>query len=199
MSLSGADAKSSYRSFCVTNPAAHSLSYIEREASFHCWCNWLRTFGVNGGTAEAWTSRLLVFRAGSESRLPAGCDRLEGNALDGSSFIGAVPESDVYVHLVGVAHPIYQEVRAQCEELIIKAGLNATILRPWYILGPRRWWPLVLTPIYSIAERFPATRAGALRLGRVRHHEMVRALANAVEAPAATGQRYFDVPGIRAA
>lgn len=207
--------------------------------------------GATGYVGAALTQELLkrghhvcgLFRAGSESRLPFGCDRLEGNALEPASFIGAMPESDVYVHLIGVAHPspakarefreidlrsleisvevalrrgvrhfvfvsvarpapvmkAYQNVRAQCEELIIKAGLSATILRPWYILGPGHWWPVVLIPLYSVAEWFGATRAGALRLGLVRHHEIVRALANVVEGPAPAGQRYLDVPGIRAA
>src|SRR4029077_11060519 len=41
---------------------------------------------------------------------------------------------------VRVAHPAplmkaYIEVRSQCEEMIGRSGLNATILRPWYVLG----------------------------------------------------------------
>jgi uncharacterized protein YbjT (DUF2867 family) len=30
----------------------------------------------------------------------------------------------------------YIEVHAECEALVRQSGMNATILRPWYILGP---------------------------------------------------------------
>ena len=48
-----------------------------------------------------------------------------------------------------------------------ESGLNATILRPWYVLGPGRRWPLVLTPLYWLMEAIPSTRDGARRLGLV--------------------------------
>lgn len=44
-------------------------------------------------------------RAGSESKLPAGCEIALGNALDSSSFMNAVSPAHTYVHLVGVSHP----------------------------------------------------------------------------------------------
>jgi uncharacterized protein YbjT (DUF2867 family) len=90
----------------------------------------------------------------------------------------------------------YLEVRARCEETIRDLGLNATILRPWYVLGPGHRWPFALVPFYWLAERIPATRAGALRLGLVTFRQMVRALARAVEEPAA-GVRVMGVPEIR--
>jgi nucleoside-diphosphate-sugar epimerase len=54
---------------------------------------------------------------------------------------------------VSVAHPApvmrtYIEVRSRGEELIRQSGLNATILRPWYVLGPGHYWPYVLAPLY---------------------------------------------------
>ena len=44
---------------------------------------------------------------------------------------------------VSVAHPApimheYIAVRTEAEDAIRAAGLNATILRPWYVLGPGR-------------------------------------------------------------
>jgi uncharacterized protein YbjT (DUF2867 family) len=104
---------------------------------------------------------------------------------------------------VSVAHPApvmqaYIEARMQGEALIRSAGLNATILRPWYVLGPGHWWPLALLPTYWLMERIPSTRETARRLGLVTIRQMVRALAAAVEHPAA-GLRIVDVPGIRAA
>ncbi|MBI1749800.1 MAG: NAD(P)H-binding protein [Acidobacteria bacterium] len=104
---------------------------------------------------------------------------------------------------VSVAQPApvmkaYVAVRAECEEIIRASGLSSTIVRPWYVLGPGRWWPLVLLPMYWIAERIPATRDGARRLGLVTIGQMVAALATAVDSPP-DGVRIVDVPAIRAA
>ncbi len=104
---------------------------------------------------------------------------------------------------VSVAQPApvmkaYVEVRAECEEMICASGLNATILRPWYVLGPGRRWPYLLLPMYWLAGLFPATRESARRLGLVSIEQMVRALAVAVENPA-RGVRILEVPEIRRA
>jgi uncharacterized protein YbjT (DUF2867 family) len=92
----------------------------------------------------------------------------------------------------------YIEARMQGEALIRTAGLNATILRPWYVLGPGHWWPVALLPIYWLMERMPSTREGARRLGLVTLRQMTMALADAVDRPV-KGERAVDVPGIRAA
>ena len=52
-----------------------------------------------------------------------------------------------YLIYVSAAHPApamksYIEVRIKGEALIRSAGLSATILRPWYALGPGHWWRL---------------------------------------------------------
>ncbi len=105
-----------------------------------------------------------------------------------------------FVYL-SVAHPApvmrdYIEVRTRCEAAIAQAGLNATILRPWYVLGPGHWWPYALLPFYKIAELVPATREGALRLGLVTIEEMLAALAHAVENPP-RGIRVLEPKDIR--
>lgn len=89
-------------------------------------------------------------------------------------------------------------VRAEVEAAIRSAALNATILRPWYVLGPGHWWPYFLLPMYKIAEMLPQTRDGALRLGLVTIEQMVVALTAAVENPA-QGLRVVTVPEIRTA
>jgi len=76
--------------------------------------------------------------------------------------------------------------------------MNATILRPWYVLGPGHRWPYLLLPIYKLMELLPSTREGATRLGLVMLEQMVRALVEAVETPT-TGVRIIEVPQIRAA
>jgi hypothetical protein len=128
---------------------------------------------------------LALVRPGSEKRLPAGCQLILGDALDGKSYAGNITPADTFVQLVGVSHPspskaaefrsidlasgrsaieeakgagirhfvyvsvahpapvmkAYIDVRSQCEAMITESGMNATILRPWYILGPGHRWP----------------------------------------------------------
>lgn len=104
----------------------------------------------------------------------------------------------VYVSVAQSARVMkaYQEVRAQGETMIREAGLDATILRPWYVLGPGHRWAYLLVPVYWILERVPATKETALRLGLVRLDSMVRALADAVDHPA-RGVRIVPVQEIR--
>jgi len=102
---------------------------------------------------------------------------------------------------VSVAHPApvmkaYIAARSEGELLIRTAGLNATILRPWYVLGPDHRWPVILSPAYWLAERFANTRDSARRLGLVTIDEMLRALVRAVEHPA-DGVNILEVPEIR--
>jgi uncharacterized protein YbjT (DUF2867 family) len=102
---------------------------------------------------------------------------------------------------VSVAQPApvmkeYQAVRAEGEALIRRAGLKATILRPWYVLGPSHWWPYLILPGYWLFEALPVTREGARRLGLVTLAQMVEALVRAVEEPA-EGIRVVEVPEIR--
>lgn len=88
----------------------------------------------------------------------------------------------------------YIQVRQECEHYIAQAGLKASILRPWYVLGPGRFWPLALMPFYKLGEALGAE--GAQRLGLLRQEEMTRAMVWAVENP---GARILDVPSIRRA
>jgi uncharacterized protein YbjT (DUF2867 family) len=102
---------------------------------------------------------------------------------------------------VSVAQPapvmkFYVEVRAEAEKMIRESGMNATILRPWYVLGPGRRWPVVLKPLYWLMERIPSTRESAQRLGLVTIEQMVAALVQSIENPA-DGVRILGVPEIR--
>jgi uncharacterized protein YbjT (DUF2867 family) len=124
----------------------------------------------------------------------------------------SVRESVTAAAAAGVAHFVYLsvaqpapvmrayvEVRAQGEALIRESGLNATLLRPWYVLGPGHRWPFLLAPMYWALERLPGDRGEtARRLGLVTIRQMLAALVHAVEhAPA--GVRVVPVPEIRQA
>ena len=113
----------------------------------------------------------------------------------------AVASGIQHLVYVSVAHPApmmkaYIAVREECEGLIRTSGLNATILRPWYVLGPGHRWPYALMPAYWVLERLPWTREGAQRLGLVTLEQMLQALVDAIESPPG-GVRVLGVPEIR--
>ena len=184
-----------------------------------------------------------LVRAGSEHKLPSGALPVVGNALDESTFGGAIPPGATVVHLVGTPHPnpakaaefrrvdlasiratvaaarqaavrhlIYVSVahpapvmqayiaaRQEGEKLVRASGIPATILRPWYILGPGHRWPYLLVPVYKVLHWFGATRDGAERLGLVTRRAMIAALIRAVEMPPPDAARIVEVPEIRRA
>ncbi len=128
-------------------------------------------------------------------------------AIDLASVQNSVPAAVAagvkHFVYVSVAHPApimqaYWQVRAECEALIRANRLNATILRPWYVLGPGHWWPYILVPMYWLFERLPSTRDTARRLGLVTLQQMLRALTVAIENPS-QGIRILEIEQIRRA
>jgi uncharacterized protein YbjT (DUF2867 family) len=102
---------------------------------------------------------------------------------------------------VSVAHPApvmqaYIQPRVEVEEAIRSNGLNATILRPWYVLGPGHLWPYLILPSYWIAGLIPSKRESVQRLGLVKLNQMIGALVAAVENPP-EGIKIVEVPAIR--
>jgi uncharacterized protein YbjT (DUF2867 family) len=108
-----------------------------------------------------------------------------------------------HVIYVSVAQPApvmqaYIAIRQAGEARIRSSGISATILRPWYVLGPGHRWPYILVPFYAVLRMLPPTRQGALRLGLVTLAQMVRAIAASVERQAG-GVHILDVAAIKAA
>jgi uncharacterized protein YbjT (DUF2867 family) len=134
---------------------------------------------------------------------------LEFERVDLASIRASVAAAKVAgtAHLVyvSVAHPApamhaYVAARVAGEAAVGEANLTATILRPWYVLGPGHRWPLALLPFYALAELLPPTRETARRLGLVSVAQMVSALVAAVESPPPAGtRRIVEVPEIRRA
>jgi uncharacterized protein YbjT (DUF2867 family) len=122
--------------------------------------------------------------------------------LSGLASIEAAKTAGVsHFVYVSVAHPApimqdYIAVRRECEDRLCASGLPASIVRPWYILGPGHWWPLALQPVYRLMERVSATKKSALRLGLVTIQQMLHVLVWAVEHPP-DRVRIIEVPEIR--
>lgn len=146
----------------------------------------------------------FVHRVGVPNPSPA--KAREFLRVDLASMVAAVPAAVTagvaHFIYVSVAHPApvmsaYIAARARGEALLRESGLPATVLRPWYVIGPGHRWPMVLQPLYLLGELFPPTRDGARRLGLVTIAEMITALLFAVEHPS-DGFRILGVPEIRA-
>lgn len=126
----------------------------------------------------------------------------EVDLVSGRASVGAARAAGVgHFVYVSVAQPApvmkaYQEVRAEVEALLRESGMRATVLRPWYVLGPGHRWPYLLLPFYKLMEHLPSKRETALRLGLVTHAQMVAALLRAVEEPA-PNFRVVTVPEIK--
>ena len=109
-----------------------------------------------------------------------------------------------HIVYVSVAHPApvmqaYVAAPVEGEALVAATGIPATILRPWYVLGPGHRWPMLLLPLYALLRLLPATRESAERLGLVTQAQMNAALLDAVANPPDAGMRIVEVPGIRRA
>lgn len=167
---------------------------------------------VSGNALDASTYKHLVRPADTFVHLVGvphpspskGAEFRKVDLVSGREAIAAAAEAGVphFVYL-SVAHPApmmkdYIAVRVECERLIQERQLNATVLRPWYVLGPEHRWPYLLLPFYKLAECLPFTREGARRLGLVTLRQMVLALAAAVES-STHGLRVLGVPEIRRA
>lgn len=118
-----------------------------------------------------------------------------------ASFSAAHAAGVRHIVYVSVAQPApvmksYIAVRKYCEDVLAASGTPATVLRPWYVLGPGHWWPYALLPFYALGESLAATRESARRLGLLRLDEMILALRWAAENPA-EGWRVLDVGQIR--
>lgn len=143
------------------------------------------------GVAHPSPSKAAAFRA---------IDRVSFEA----SLEAAMRARSAHFVYVSVAHPApvmkeYIGVRMECERMLAESGLAATVLRPWYVLGPGHWWPYLLTPFYALATLRPEWKQPAERLGLVTHSQMLRALEWSVENPPTLGIEILDVPAIRAA
>ena len=149
----------------------------------------------------------LVHLVGTPHPNPSKAEEFRRVDLESIRASVAAAKERCIAHLVyvSVAHPApamheYVAARIEGEAAIDEAGLTATILRPWYVLGPAHWWPVVLIPVYAIGELLPSTRESARRLGLVSVAQMVRALVVAVESPPPEGmRRVVEVPEIRRA
>jgi nucleoside-diphosphate-sugar epimerase len=90
----------------------------------------------------------------------------------------------------------YSMVRMQAEELIRENFKNITFIRPFYVLGPGHYWPLLLVPLFKLLSFSKSGREKAERLGLIWIGQIVNALVWAIENPP-DGVRILEVKDIR--
>ncbi len=190
----------------------HGVRVLTRESSAHKVPDGATPAIGDALNAESITRVLhngetVVHLVGTPHPNPSKAKEFERVDLASARAITQACAAHASPHLVyvSVAHPAptmhaYIAARMAAEQAIADAQLTATIVRPWYVLGPGHWWPITLMPMYALAEFVPAWRDGARRLGLVTLAQMVNALTNAVESPPSTGtRRIVDVQAIKRA
>src|SRR5271169_1982284 len=156
------------------------------------------TYASNIGTADT-----LVHLVGVAHPSPSKAKQFrEIDLVSCREAVQAAQQASVrhFVYL-SVARPApmmqeYLAVRAEGERMVTDSVILATFVRPWYVLGPGRSWPIVLKPFYAWARAVPQTRENAVRLALVTLEQMTQTLAWAVENPPLTVQ-VFEPPQIK--
>lgn len=86
----------------------------------------------------------------------------------------------------------FQEVRARGESLLNQSKLTITFIRPWYVLGPGHWWPVLLKPFYLIARLIPSKKEAAAKLDTITIRQMISTLIFAARSLPGKN-RYYEV------
>jgi uncharacterized protein YbjT (DUF2867 family) len=92
----------------------------------------------------------------------------------------------------------YRQVRREGENYCLRKQLHCTFIRPWYVLGPGHWWPILLLPFYGLAEIVPSWRKQARAKALVTINQMLDALMIAIEA-IPSPLRILEIKDIRSA
>ena len=89
----------------------------------------------------------------------------------------------------------FQQVRAEGERLLLQTGLKTSFIRPWYVLGPGHWWPILLKPFLLLAK-YAGKREAVENLDTVTLPQMINILLYAIKNPPGRNPVY-DVPAIK--
>lgn len=91
----------------------------------------------------------------------------------------------------------YQECRAAGEAYIRSTAIAATFIRPWYVVGPGHYWPLLFSPLFKILEWIPSTSRKAKALRLVSLKQMLNTLMYAIEHSPDNGVDVIEIERIR--
>lgn len=75
----------------------------------------------------------------------------------------------------------YQQARKRGESLVKSSGIPCTFLRPWYVLGPGHWWPVIFQPFFFFARMIKSLRKSIVHRQYVTIRQMIAALRIAIK------------------
>ncbi len=91
----------------------------------------------------------------------------------------------------------YQMVRAEGERILEHSGMQCSFIRPWYVLGPGHWWPILLLPFYTLFSLIPAYREKLQQQGLVTIQQMIATLVFAIKNKPTGETEIYNVPDIK--
>ena len=91
----------------------------------------------------------------------------------------------------------YQEVRRQGEAAIMESGMVSTFIRPWYVVGPGHYWPLLFNPIFKLLEIIPNTAVQARSLALVSLKQMLLTLKNVISKEPQARHNIIEIKDIK--
>jgi uncharacterized protein YbjT (DUF2867 family) len=91
----------------------------------------------------------------------------------------------------------YQEARRQGEQEIIASGIPYTFVRPWYVVGPGHYWPLLFNPVFKLLELIPSTSVQTRSLALVTLKQMLLTLKKVVSSASGTRNRVIEINDIK--
>ncbi|GAB2814477.1 NAD-dependent epimerase/dehydratase family protein [Ferruginibacter profundus] len=75
----------------------------------------------------------------------------------------------------------FQAVRAEGEAVLLQQHFISSFIRPWYVLGPGHWWPLLLKPVFFILKFLPTKKEAAIHLDTVTIAQMIKAVVACIK------------------
>lgn len=117
--------------------------------------------------------------------------------------ITAAKQNDVkkiiYLSVAGYPTQImkdYQLARAKGELMLRESKIPGIVVRPWYVIGPGHWWPLLLKPLYLLARVTRKYKTGAKKLDTVTIRQILNTLEHGI-AEETNAIRYYEVEDIK--
>lgn len=80
----------------------------------------------------------------------------------------------------------FQNVRAEGESLLQLSGMKCSFVRPWYVLGPGHWWPILLKPFFWLSKITGFKKEAAENLDTISIQQMIDTLVYATKTLPAT-------------
>lgn len=86
----------------------------------------------------------------------------------------------------------YRDARKQGEAYALSKHLVCTFIRPWYVVGPGHYWPLLLVPFYGVAQLVPQWKQKTAGKELIGIKLLLSTFLKAIEAPPQK-QRVFEI------